>query len=102
MLGSAEISWSATAWGTPNSEKRSAISIAPKTRDADGPNGAAEGHVQRVDAVRDHLRSASRTWAGMSREERRTYVQNLLAPLRISPDLRRRLTLTAAVVAHLD
>jgi acyl-CoA reductase-like NAD-dependent aldehyde dehydrogenase len=48
---------------------------------------AAEGHQQRIDAVRQHLLSAAGQWNGMSREQRQAYVQDLLAPLRTPDDL---------------
>jgi hypothetical protein len=48
---------------------------------------AAEGHDQRVDAVRQHFLSAAVHWNGMSREQRKAYVQDLLAPLRTPDDL---------------
>ncbi|MCY1144139.1 hypothetical protein OWR29_39610 [Actinoplanes sp. Pm04-4] len=47
----------------------------------------AEGHQQRIDAVRQHLLSTAGHWNGMSREQQRAYVQDLLAPLRTSEDL---------------
>lgn len=43
---------------------------------------AAGGHQQRIDAVRQHLLSTTGRWNDMSREQRRAYVQDLLAPLR--------------------
>jgi hypothetical protein len=59
---------------------------------------AADGHQQRVDGVRQHLLSTTGRWNGMSRERRRAYVQDLLAPLRISEDLLAELVVQAASV----
>ncbi|WP_233624224.1 hypothetical protein [Actinoplanes sp. ATCC 53533] len=47
---------------------------------------AADGHQQRVDAIRQHLESTASRRNGMTREQRRAYVQDLLAPLRIPED----------------
>lgn len=48
---------------------------------------AADGHQQRVDAVRQHVLSSVDRWNDMSREQRRAYVQDLLAPLRVPEDM---------------
>jgi hypothetical protein len=48
---------------------------------------AADGHQQRIDAVRQHLVTTFGRSCGMTREQRRAYVQDLLAPLRIREDL---------------
>jgi hypothetical protein len=60
---------------------------------------AAGGHQRRVDTVRHHLMSSVSHWNDMGREQRRAYVKDLLAPLRIPEDLLAELVEVQAVSA---
>ncbi|MBE1485362.1 hypothetical protein [Plantactinospora soyae] len=48
---------------------------------------AAEAHTDRVEAVRRQLAGAGGWWRNMDEQDRRRYIQDLLAPLRVSDEL---------------
>lgn len=47
----------------------------------------ADGHPHRLEAVRQHLATAGLWWTNSNTEQRITYVNDLLAPLRPSTEL---------------